>query len=287
MDLITFEIIIASTAIIAGFIGALIGLGGGIIITPLLVLAFGIDIKYAMGAALTSVVATSSGAAAAYVRDGISNIKVGTFLSIATTLGAVLGAYLATRANVQALSVLFGVALLIVALLSILKKHKNHIDKPASPLAEKLQLPGTYTEKGKTYYYPVFGVIPGFCVMYVAGILSGLLGIGSGAFKVLGMDQIMKIPFKVTTATSNFMIGVTAAASVGVYLKSGFIDPLLALPVALGVLLGAFIGARLLPYAPVKLLKFIFLIAIVVIGVQMILQGFHAPITVTSTGGSH
>ena len=158
-----------------------------------------------------------------------------------------------------------------------MKKSQVKAGKPSSTLATKLQLPSTYpdSDEHRNRSYPVFGVTSGFLVMCVAGILSGLLGIGSGAFKVLGMDQIMKIPFKVTTATSNFMIGVTAAASVGIYLKQGYIDPVLVVPVALGVLCGAFIGARIMPYAPVKILKVIFFIAIVVIGIQMILRGFH------------
>jgi len=277
VDIYTFMIIITGTAIVAGIIGALIGLGGGIIITPFLVIAFGIDIRYAMGAALTSVIATSSGAAAAYVRDGISNLKIGMFLSIATTLGAVFGAFLALHTNVNILSITFGIALLITAALSLMKKSQVKAGKPSSTLATKLQLPSTYPDpdEHRNISYPVFGVTSGFLVMYVAGILSGLLGIGSGAFKVLGMDQIMKIPFKVTTATSNFMIGVTAAASIGIYLKQGYIDPVLVAPVALGVLCGAFIGARIMPYVPIKILKIIFLIAIVVIGIQMILRGFQ------------
>ncbi len=276
MTEIPFELLVAGLSIFAGLLGSLIGLGGGIIVTPMLVLCFGIDIRYAMGAALVSVIATSSGAAAAYLKDGISNIRVGMFLCIATTIGAVFGAYLAVRVDVNILSIIFGVALLITVILGLFKKHQEGIiDKPSSPLAVKLQLPGEIPNKnGPSQPYPVFGVIPGFIVMVIAGVLSGLLGIGSGAFKVLGMDQLMKIPFKVTTATSNFMIGVTAAASVGIYLKHGFFDPLLAGPVALGVLFGAVIGARLLAVVSVGILRIIFLVAISFIGIEMVLRGF-------------
>jgi len=272
-----FDIAVAAASFFAGLLGSLIGLGGGIIITPLLVLGFGIDLRYAMGAALCSVIATSSGAAAAYLRDGISNIKIGMLLCIATTIGAVCGALLATVLDQSLLAIIFGVALLATVFLSLKKKPEARLQpEDSDPLALKLDLPGELPEKdGSTTAYGVAGLIPGFCVMWVAGVLSGLLGIGSGAFKVLAMDQIMRLPFKVTTATSNFMIGVTAAASVGIYLKKGYIDPALVSPVALGVLAGAFVGARLLTVAPVRLLRLIFLSAVSIIALQMIMKGFQ------------
>jgi len=269
-----FDLTIAAVSVVAGLIGALIGLGGGVIITPLLVLFFGIDIRYAMGAALASVIATSSGAAAAYLRDGISNMRIGLFLCVATTIGAVCGAILATCLHTSTLSLIFGLALLATVLLSLRKKAPpNEKDAISDPLAVKFRLPGAMPGPDGPIPYSVHAVIPGFIVMWIAGVLSGLLGIGSGAFKVVAMDQIMRIPFKVTTATSNFMIGVTAAASVGIYLKRGYLDPALVAPVALGVLAGAFIGAKLLPVAPVKILKMIFLTAISFIALQMISQG--------------
>ena len=269
-----FDLAVAGAAFLAGVMGALIGLGGGIIITPLLVLAFGIDIRYAMGAALASVIATSSGAAAAYLRDGISNMRIGLFLCVATTIGAVCGALLTTALNPTVLATIFGVALLASVALSFQKNAgKGSPGHASDTLAIKLRLPGTMPTVSGSQPYGVYHVLPGFLVMWVAGLLSGLLGIGSGAFKVLAMDQIMHIPFKVTTATSNFMIGVTAAASVGVYLKRGFFDPALVAPVALGVLGGAFLGARLLPVLPVKVLRIVFLVAVSIIGGQMILKG--------------
>ena len=275
MDELIFDILVAIGSFLAGVIGALIGLGGGVIITPLLVLAFGINIRYAMGAALCSVIATSSGAAAAYLRDGISNMRIGLFLCVATTIGAVCGALLAVVLGQAALSIIFGAALLVTVLLSLRKRKDRSGADTSDPLAVKLRLPGRMPTPNGSIPYTVHHVLPGFGVMCVAGVLSGLLGIGSGAFKVVAMDQIMRIPFKVTTATSNFMIGVTAAASVGVYLKRGYLDPALVAPVALGVLAGAFVGAKLLPVAPVKLLRAIFLTAVSVIAVQMIARGLH------------
>lgn len=275
MNELTFDLFVAAASFLAGLIGSLIGLGGGVIITPVLVLAFGIDIRYAMGAALTSVIATSSGAAAAYLRDGISNLRLGVFLCTATTVGAVAGAMLAVVLDPAVLSVVFGVALLASVALSLRKNsERTQDDSQSDPLAVRFRLTGTMPTEAGFRPYAVHRVIPGYLMMGVAGILSGLLGIGSGAFKVVAMDQIMGIPFKVTTATSNFMIGVTAAASVGIYLKRGYLDPALAAPVALGVLAGAFLGAKLLPVAPVRVLNVIFLSLVTLIAVQMVLRGF-------------
>lgn len=276
MNELGFDVVIFLAAFAAGVLGALIGLGGGIIITPVLVLFFGINIRYAMGAALASVIATSSGAAAAYLRDGISNMRVGLFLCVATTIGAVGGAMLAGVSDPGLLSLIFGLALLATAGLSLRKQADSEgAALPADPVAARLRLDDALPTPAGPQPYHVQRVGWGFLVMIVAGVLSGLLGIGSGAFKVLGMDQIMRIPFRVTTTTSNFMIGVTAAASIGIYLKNGYLDPVLIFPVALGVLGGAFVGARLLPVVPVRLLKMVFLVAIAVIGVQMILRGLN------------
>lgn len=272
MNILPFDIAVALASVVAGVVGALVGLGGGIIITPVLVLGFGIDIRYAMGAALVSVIATSSGAAAAFLRDGLSNMRIGMFLNVATTFGALAGAYLATVLPTSSLSVVFGLALLATVILSI-KSPEGEGCNPGDALGKRLRLTGTMPGAKGPVPYGAKSVPAGFAMMVVAGILSGLLGIGSGAFKVLAMDRIMKIPFKVSTTTSNFMIGVTAAASVGVYLKRGYIDPTLAAPVALGVLAGAFIGAKLLPVAPTKVLRIIFLVAVTVIGAQMVARG--------------
>ena len=275
MDELSLDLWIMAVSFLAGLIGSLIGLGGGVIITPLLCLVFGVDIRYAMGAALASVIATSSGAAAAYLKDGISNMRVGLFLCMATTVGAVCGAFLALITDEALLSLIFGLALLVTVLLSLHKKPDlADAVENSDPLALKFRLPGTMPDaNGQRVAYAVHGVVPGFLIMWVAGVLSGLLGIGSGAFKVVAMDQVMRIPFKVTTATSNFMIGVTAAASVGVYLKQGYLDPSLVAPVALGVLAGAFLGARLLSVAPVGLLRVVFLVGVFFIALEMMAKG--------------
>jgi hypothetical protein len=237
---------------------------------------FHVDIRYAIGASLISVIATSSGAAAAYVREGFSSIRIGMFLEIATTAGAIFGAFLATRMPTRALAIIFGVVLLYSAWLSWQQsRRRGHDGGGSSPWSDRLRLSGSYPDGvGGQRSYKVDRIPAGFATMFGAGTLSGLLGIGSGAVKVLAMDQIMRIPFKVSTTTSNFMIGVTAAASVGIYLHRGYIDPGLAFPVMLGVLAGSLLGARLLVRARVSLLRGIFTIVILALGVEMILNGW-------------
>src|SRR5215467_7840276 len=246
MTILVFTILIALGSFIAGLLGALTGLGGGVVVVPMLALLFHVDIRYAIGASLVSVIATSSGAAAAYVREGYSNIRIGMFLETATTIGAIVGAYVALLVSGSSIAVVFGLVLLYSAFLSSRNREASGVAIQASPLANKLRLNGSYPTKDGIEKYNVTGVIPGYGLMFGAGVLSGLLGIGSGAVKVLAMDQAMKIPFKVSTTTSNFMIGVTAAASAGLYLHRGYIDPGVAMPVMLGVLAGSMIGARVL-----------------------------------------
>jgi uncharacterized membrane protein YfcA len=257
----------------AGLIGALTGLGGGVILVPLLVLFFHVDLRYAIGASLISVIATSSGAAAAFVREGFSNIRIGMFLEIATTIGALAGAYLATRVSPSWIGIIFGLVLLYSAFLSSRKRKPHPADLTPDRTASALNLHGTFPGPHGPQAYNVHRVPAGFGLMFTAGTLSGLLGIGSGAVKVLAMDQAMRIPFKVSTTTSNFMIGVTAAASAGVYLSRGYINPALAMPVMIGVLSGSMLGAKLLVRAKVSLLRWIFAVVIVVLGSEMIYNG--------------
>ena len=252
---------------------ALTGLGGGVVIVPMLVLAFGVDMRYAIGASLVSVIATSSGAAAAYVREGYSNVRVGMFLEIATTTGALSGAMLATRVPTSGLAIAFGVVLLWSAYLSRRAPARPRLEGPADRVAAVLRLDSDYPTPGGVRAYRVHRVPAGFGLMYVAGVLSGLLGIGSGAVKVLAMDQAMGLPFKVSTTTSNFMIGVTAAASAGVYLHRGYIDPGLAMPVVLGVLAGSVAGARVLAVAPSGRLRAVFALVIVALALEMLFIG--------------
>jgi len=273
VTVLEFTLLVWLGALVAGFLGALTGLGGGVVIVPLLALVFGVDLRYAIGASLVSVIATSSGAAAAYVKEGYSNIRLGMFLEIATTFGALSGAFVAVLVAPNLVAVVFGVALLLSAYLSSRPRNEQADPGPPDPLAMRLRLDSTYPTPQGPQPYHVHRVPLGWCLMFVAGILSGLLGIGSGAFKVLAMDQAMRIPFKVYTTTSNFMIGVTAAASAGVYLARGYIDPGLVMPVMLGVLVGSVLGARVLAVAEVKVLRLIFGVVILVLGVEMIYKG--------------
>ncbi|MHB1426166.1 MAG: sulfite exporter TauE/SafE family protein [Gemmataceae bacterium] len=272
MNVLAFTSLIAVGSLAAGFLGALTGLGGGVVIVPLLVL-MGVDFHYAIGASLVSVIATSSGAAASYVKEGYSNIRIGMFLEIATTLGALTGAHLVNILPTQALSIVFGLVLLISAYLSLRQRPRRHGTEKPDRLSVHLRLDGAYpTPEGQQAYH-VHRVPLGFGLMYLAGCLSGLLGIGSGALKVLAMDQAMRIPFKVSTTTSNFMIGVTAAASAGVYLHHGYINPALTMPVMLGVLAGSLLGAKVLMSVQTSVLRRVFSVVILALAIQMIYKG--------------
>ncbi len=276
MNTLEFTLLLFLGAFLAGLLGALTGLGGGVIIIPLLALVFGVDLRYAIGAALVSVIATSSGAAAAYVKEGYSNLRVGMFLEVATTLGALCGAFLAVGKLVSpsAIAVIFGVVLIFSAFLSIWSKQEQHSTEPPDRLATALRMDSTYPTPQGMQGYHVHGVPQGFGLMFVAGVLSGLLGIGSGAIKVLAMDLAMRIPFKVSTTTSNFMIGVTAAASAGIYLHRGYIVPGLAMPVMLGVLAGSLLGTHILVVAHTRALRYLFAVVIVGLAAMMMYNGF-------------
>src|SRR6184192_474563 len=273
MNVLEFTALVWLGSVIAGFLGSLTGLGGRVVLVPLLTLFFKVDIRYAVGASLVSVIATSSGAGAAYVRKGISNIRIGMFLEIATTLGALLGAFLAARISTGTIAIVFGAVLLYSAYVAGQPRTKDPLDDVPDPLATRLRLNGSFPTPEGMRHYCVRRVPAGFSLMFGAGALSGLLGIGSGAVKVLAMDQAMRIPFKVSTTTSNFMIGVTAAASAGVYLNRGYIDPGLAMPVMLGVLLGSLLAARVLVKTQTKSLRLIFSLVIVLLGIEMLLKG--------------
>jgi len=273
MNNLEFCLVVWVGGLAAGFLGSLTGLGGGIVVVPLLVW-LSVDIRYAIGAALVSVIATSSGAAAAYVKQGFVNVRVGIFLELATTVGAVSGAHLATSfVSTSAIAVIFGVVLLVSAFLSLRQWHQDVLAERPNQIAVWLRLDGSYPTAEGPQSYHVQAVPLGFALMYVAGVLSGLLGIGSGAVKVLAMDRAMRIPFKVSTTTSNFMIGVTAAASAGLYLHKGYLDPGVAMPVMLGVLPGALLGATFLARAKTGVLRIVFCVVLVALAVQMIFNG--------------
>ena len=273
MTVLEFSLVVCAGSLVAGFLGALTGLGGGAVIIPMLTLLLGVDIRYAVGASLVSVIATSSGAAAAYVREGFSNIRIGMFLEIATTTGALVGATLATHVSGGAIATVFGLVLIGSGYLSRKPRSKEEREAPPDLLATKLRMNGSFPDREGTREYNVQHVPAGLSLMFVAGALSGLLGIGSGAMKVLAMDRAMKIPFKVSTTTSNFMIGVTAAASAGIYLSRGYIDPGLSMPVMLGVLGGSLLGARVLVRAEIKWLRRVFSLVIVALGIEMLYKG--------------
>ena len=273
MTLLVFTLCVLVTGVLAGFIGSLTGLGGGLVLTPVLTLLFGVDLKYAIGASLIATIATSSGSAAAYVRDGLSNIRLGMLLEIGTVFGALFGAYLGGILPTRALGIVFGLVMLQTANGSARGPKAVEGDVPPDPLAERLGLNGEYKSAEGTVAYAVHRVRLGVLLMFGAGTFSGLLGIGSGSLKVPAMDIAMRIPFRVSTATSNFMIGVTAAASAGVYLGRGQIEPTLALPVMLGVVGGSVVGARVMPKLPVKLLRRVFAVLVAFVAVTMIGKG--------------
>ena len=271
----TADLGIFGVSVIAGVIGALAGVGGGILIIPALTILFGVDIRIAIGASIVSVIATSSGAAAAYVRDRLTNLRIGMFLELATTSGAVVGALLAAIVAPALLYVVLGLVLIASALLQLTRLGEELAEmEPTSALAHRLALGESYPDPrlGEVSYSP--RRIPlGFALMGLAGLVSGLLGIGSGALKVVAMDGAMRLPMKVSSATSNFMIGVTAAASAGIYIGRGDVDVRIASPVALGVLVGAFLGARLLNRLTNRHVRRIFVPVLAIIGVETALRG--------------
>lgn len=275
MTLLLFSILLLLFSFLAGFLGALTGLGGGIVVTPVLVVLFHINIHYAMGASLITVIATSSGAAAAYLREGYTNLRIGMYLETAAVLGALAGALLISYVSKSFLAILFSFVLFLSAYLTLKRQEESDQYTTSHPWALKLKLNGTYPLQDKLQAYHVQNAPMGLIIMGLAGVLSGLLGIGSGILKVLAMDQALRLPYKVATTTSNFMIGITAATSAGIYFANGYINPTITFPVVIGVFIGSFIGARLLPILNIRALRLIFSLVIVVIGLQMLYQALQ------------
>ncbi len=277
MTLLQFDLSVLGISTLAGVLGSLLGLGGGIIIVPTLTLLFHIDIRYAIGASIVSVIATSSGAAAAYVRERMTNLRVAMVLELATSAGALTGAYLAGHLAVRWLYVIFGVVMGYSALMMFRKRHQAGDEFVPAPWADYLKLHSSYFDEaaGREIVYRVARTRVGLGLMYIAGIVSGLLGIGSGALKVPAMDLAMRLPIKVSTATSNFMIGVTAAASAGVYFARGDIDPFIAAPVATGVLIGAVLGSRLLGRLQSATIRVVFVAVLLWVSGEMLLKGLR------------
>ena len=277
IEIIQFIII----SVLAGFLGSLVGLGGGIIITPALTILFGIDIKYAIGASIIAVIATSSGSAIAFVKDHVSNMRVGMLLEVFTTAGGVVGALMAGIFSSKLLYIFFSLILLNsfygmlkkTGLITKVKKEEEKVEN--DKYADRYKLNSTYYDKatGKTVAYNVTNVPQGSLVMFGAGFASGLLGIGSGAFKVVALDSYMKLPIKVSTATSNFMMGVTATASALIYFFNGTINPAIAAPIAIGTLIGSRTGAKVMQRLDAKYIRYIFLPILLFTIVNMFLKG--------------
>ncbi len=270
MTILLFSVLLLFFSILAGLIGSLTGLGGGIVIIPVMVLLFHINIRYAMGASLISVIATSSGSAVAYLREGYTNLRIGMFLETTAVAGALLGALLVAFVAKEFLAVLFSCILFFSAFLTIKRQEERDVFTTSHHWSVKLKLDGTFPHDNSFKSYKVQNVPAALFIMGIAGMMSGLLGIGSGALKVLAMDQGLRLPYKVSTTTSNFMIGITAAVSAGVYFSRGYINPTLTFPVMIGVLAGSFLGAKILPKMQNRTLRLIFSLVICIIGLQML-----------------
>lgn len=273
MSALPFLLLLVVGAFAAGIVGALTGEGGGIILVPMLVLIFGVNMHNAAGASLVAVTATSTAATIAFLSQGYTNLRVGMFLQTTSIAGGIAGALLVALVPVPALLTIFGSVLLYSSYMSFRRKEEGELDRPSDPMAVRLHMESSFPVLGGWKSYKVFRVIPGAFLMGGAGIISGLLGIGAGAVNVLVMDNVMRLPYKVSTSTSNFMIGITAAASAGVYLHSGYIDPVVTMPVVLGIFAGAAVGARLLMIVRVKPLRMFFSFLVLVMALEMIYKG--------------
>lgn len=273
MTILTFSLLILIVAYFAGILGALTGLGGGVIITPVLVLLFHVNIHYAMGASLISVIATSSGTAAAYLKENYTNLRIGMLLEVAAVVGAIIGAWLTGVISISVIAIIFGLVMLFSSYMTMRRKEELNVSQTSHPWAKALQLDGTYPTAEGMKSYTVQHVPQALGLMAIAGALSGLLGIGSGTVKVLAMDQAMQLPYKVSTTTSNFIIGITAAVSSGIYFSRGYIDPGLTFPVMIGVVLGSFTGAKVLSRMKSQTLRYVFSTVIFLVAIEMIYKG--------------
>ncbi len=276
MSVADFVISLSLISVVAGMLGSLIGLGGGIIIVPVLTLIYHIDIRLAIGASILAVIATSSGAAVTYVKQKLTNLRSGMFLEVATTLGAISGAYITTLVSDNSLFILFAFVLIYSALSMFRhRRQKEVLTKSDDKIANRFKLHGSYYDQSqqRTISYKVTNTKIGLGIMYVAGMISALLGVGSGALKVPALDSAMHMPIKASAATSDFMIGVTAAASAGAFFSRGQINPVIAAPIAIGVLIGAVIGSRLLNRVAPRYIQALFMIAIVVVAIEMLQRG--------------
>jgi uncharacterized membrane protein YfcA len=277
MPPLLFATTIFASSIVAGIFGSLLGVGGGIIVIPVLTLLLGVDIRLAIGASALGVIATSSGAAAGYVREHMTNLRVAMLLEVGTTAGALTGAFVGGFLNTRWLFLTFGLILAFSAIRMLQARSGGQGPVPPSPLADTLRLHGEYFDQAdqRQITYRVGRPAVGLFFMYIAGMVSGLLGLGSGPLKVPALDLAMRLPIKVSTATSNFMMGVTAAASAGVYFARGDIQPLIAGPVAAGVMIGATVGSRWMSRLQGRVIRTLFVVLLLAVSVQMLLKGIH------------
>lgn len=279
--LIAFKFItIILGGIIAGIVGSLTGLGGATVLVPVLTLFYGIPIIFATGASLVSTIATSAGSASAYTKQKITNVKIGIGLEIATTAGAIVGSltavYVYSNSFDWVIYIIFGLVLLISLIPTVQRgKYEEPPLKPPDWSTKLFQLVGSYFDKrlGRKISYTGIRWWLAEIIMFFAGLISGLLGIGSGALKVLGMDWAMNLPMKVTTTTSNFMIGITAATGSSIYWYEGYIQVFIAAATAIGVLIGSFIGAKILMRITNKNVRWIFFTILSFLGIEMLQRG--------------
>lgn len=281
MPIVLLLVLLAVVAVAAGFVGSLAGLGGGVILVPTLVIAFGVPFPYAVGASAVSVLATSTASASSYVRDRLANLRVANALQVSTVSGALLGAVLTVYATRWGLvpALLTALGVLLLATLPATWRHRNDTGSigplATDPLGVRLRFASEYhdAQLGRDIPYGTTGAVSALLIMLGAGVVSGLFGIGSGILKVLALEGRMHLPMKVATATSNLMIGVTVTAGVGVLLAAGYLDPVLAAPVALGTAIGSFGGSRLLPHLSNRAVRGIFIPVLVAVSLELILRG--------------
>ena len=284
MELALVLLALGLVAILAGLIGSLTGLGGAVVMIPVLVIFFAVPFPIAVGTGAVTILATSTTTGAAYVRDRLTDLRIGMFLEIATVPGALIGAtatvFLTHASLDNALLIALGLVLLAIIPGTIARRGE---ELPSGVVMDErsrsLGFAGTYHDAalGKDVSYGAADTDSALGVMFGAGVVSGMFGIGAGVFKVTALGNFLRLPMKIATATSNFMIGVTAAAGAGVLLAAGYVNPLIAAPVAAGTVLGAYAGSRLLPGLRNRTVRLLFVPVVLALAIEIILRGLGLP----------